>query len=101
MRRSFTRRSATSSKGTAPSTTAPTSIPAWAVGSPQQRRELLRPALSAACMETTFHVSEARLHRYLAEADFRYNQRENLGFDDTGAPRSCWLAPRASASFTP
>ena len=30
-----------------------------------------------------FHVSEAHLHRYLAEADFRYNHREKLGFDDT------------------
>ena len=30
-----------------------------------------------------FHVSEAHLHRYLAEADFRYNHREKLGYDDT------------------
>jgi transposase-like protein len=30
-----------------------------------------------------FHVSEAHLHRYLAEADFRYNHRAKLGFDDT------------------
>jgi hypothetical protein len=29
------------------------------------------------------HVSEAHLHRYLAEADFRYNHPEKLGFDDT------------------
>jgi transposase-like protein len=29
------------------------------------------------------HVSEAHLHRYLAEFDFRYNNREKLGFDDT------------------
>ena len=29
-----------------------------------------------------FHVSEAHLHRYLAEADFRYNHRAKLGFDD-------------------
>ena len=32
---------------------------------------------------TYFHVSEAHLHRYLAEADFRYNHRAKLGFDDT------------------
>jgi hypothetical protein len=31
-----------------------------------------------------FHfVSEARLHRYLAEADFKYNHRSALGYDDT------------------
>jgi transposase-like protein len=31
----------------------------------------------------TFHnVSEAHLHRYLAEFDFRYNTREALGIDD-------------------
>jgi hypothetical protein len=28
------------------------------------------------------HVSEAHLHRYLAEFDFRYNQRSALGVDD-------------------
>jgi len=29
-----------------------------------------------------FHVSEAHLHRYLAEFDFRYTNRERLGIDD-------------------
>lgn len=29
------------------------------------------------------HVSEAHLHRYLAEFDFRYNNRAKLGNDDT------------------
>jgi ISXO2-like transposase domain len=29
------------------------------------------------------HVSEAHLHRYLAEFDFRYSNREKLGVDDT------------------
>jgi hypothetical protein len=29
------------------------------------------------------HVSEAHLHRYLAEFDFRYNTRAGLGIDDT------------------
>lgn len=29
-----------------------------------------------------FHVSEAHLHRYLAEADFRYNHRSALGVED-------------------
>ena len=29
-----------------------------------------------------FHVSEAHLHRYLAEFDFRYSHRERLGVDD-------------------
>ncbi len=30
------------------------------------------------------HVSEAHLHRYLAEFDFRYNYREGLGVNDMG-----------------
>jgi transposase-like protein len=29
-----------------------------------------------------FHVSEAHLHRYLAEFDFRYSNRVRLGIDD-------------------
>jgi ISXO2-like transposase domain len=29
------------------------------------------------------HVSEAHLHRYLTEFDFRYSNREKLGVDDT------------------
>jgi hypothetical protein len=29
-----------------------------------------------------FHVSEQHLHRYLAEFDFRYSNRERLGIDD-------------------
>ena len=29
-----------------------------------------------------FHVSEAHLHRYAAEFDFRYNNRIALGIDD-------------------
>jgi len=29
------------------------------------------------------HISEAHLHRYLAEADFKYNHRTALGIDDT------------------
>jgi transposase-like protein len=32
---------------------------------------------------TYHHVSAAHLHRYLAEFDFRYNERERLGVDDT------------------
>ena len=28
------------------------------------------------------HVSEKRLHRYVAEFDFRYNNRVRLGVDD-------------------
>ncbi|MFA6206183.1 MAG: IS1595 family transposase [Methylocystis sp.] len=33
----------------------------------------------------TYHsVSEAHLHRYLAEFDFRYNNRTGLGVEDTG-----------------
>ena len=29
------------------------------------------------------HVSEAHLHRYLSEFDFRYSHREKLGVNDT------------------
>jgi hypothetical protein len=29
------------------------------------------------------HVSEAHLHRYLAEFDFRYSYRIKTGYDDT------------------
>ena len=29
-----------------------------------------------------FHVSEAHLHRYAAEFDFRHNHRQALGVDD-------------------
>ncbi len=29
------------------------------------------------------HVSEAHLHRYLSEFDFRYSNREKLGVNDT------------------
>lgn len=29
-----------------------------------------------------FHVSEAHLHRYAAEFDFRHNYRARLGYDD-------------------
>ena len=32
---------------------------------------------------TFHHVSEAHLHRYLAEFDFRYNHRSGLGVEDT------------------
>jgi hypothetical protein len=31
---------------------------------------------------TFHHVSEAHLHRYLAEFDFRYNNRSGLGIED-------------------
>jgi hypothetical protein len=39
------------------------------------------------------HCSEKHLHCYLAEFDFRYNNRIALGVDDTSAPTN-W--PRAS-----
>ncbi|MEX2166835.1 MAG: IS1595 family transposase [Methyloceanibacter sp.] len=32
---------------------------------------------------TFHHISEAHLHRYLAEFDFRYNNRSGLGVEDT------------------
>jgi len=36
---------------------------------------------------TYHHVSEAHLHRYLAEFDFRYSNRAKLGVDDTERTR--------------
>lgn len=33
-------------------------------------------------MGTYHHVSEAHLHRYAAEFDFRYNRRAALGIED-------------------
>src|SRR6266478_6684908 len=33
------------------------------------------------------HVSEAHLHRYLSEFDFRYSNRVKLGIDDTERAR--------------
>ena len=46
------------------------------------------------------HCSEKHLHRYLAEFDFRYNQRTALGYSDGGNVRSQDRprALRASAS---
>lgn len=38
--------------------------------------------LKRAIYGSYFHVSEAHLHRYLAEADFRYNHRSALGIED-------------------
>jgi hypothetical protein len=32
---------------------------------------------------TFHHISEQHLHRYLAEFDFRYNNRSGLGVEDT------------------
>jgi transposase-like protein len=39
--------------------------------------------LKRGIMGTYHHVSGAHLHRYLAEFDFRYNERVRLGVDDT------------------
>jgi hypothetical protein len=33
------------------------------------------------------HISEAHMHRYLAEADFKYNHRIALGIDDSERAR--------------
>ena len=44
--------------------------------------ELLFSILKRGIIGTYHHVSEAHLHRYLAEFDFRYNQRARLGIDD-------------------
>lgn len=45
-----------------------------------------RPGLFALFKRAVYgqfhHVSEAHLHRYLAETDFKYNHRIALGIDD-------------------
>ncbi len=43
-----------------------------------------------------FHVSEAHLHRYLAEADFRHNTRVKLGYDDTDRADALLRGAKAS-----
>ena len=48
-----------------------------------------------------FHVSEAHLHRYLAEADFRHNHREKLGYDDRLRTEALISGTRASGCSTP
>ena len=43
------------------------------------------------------HVSEAHLHRYLCEFDFRYNNREKLGVNDVARASLALQVPRAVA----
>ena len=45
--------------------------------------ELFFALLKRAVYGQFHHISEAHLHRYLAEADFKYNHRSKLGYDDT------------------
>ena len=47
-----------------------------------------------------FHVSEAHLHRYLAEFDFRYSNREGLGVDDVARAEAALKGFRGSGSPT-
>jgi hypothetical protein len=42
------------------------------------------------------HVSEAHLHRYLCEFDFRYSNRVRLGVHDVARADLAWKACRAS-----
>ena len=44
------------------------------------------------------HCSEKHLHRYLAEFDFSYSNRADLGVDDTSAPIARCAASKANAS---
>ena len=45
----------------------------------------------------TFHsISETHLHRYLAEFDFRYNNRSKLGVEDAERVEKAMLARKAS-----
>lgn len=58
-----------------------------------------------------FHVSEAHLHRYAAEFDFRHNNRAALGIDDqtradrllvgVKGKRLTYATPRSGRSLTP
>ena len=49
---------------------------------------------------TFHHISEAHLHRYLAEFDFRYSNREKVGVDDTGRAELAVMGAKGSASPT-
>ena len=44
------------------------------------------------------HVSEAHLHRYLTEFDFRYNTREKLGVNDVARASTCLAGREGSAA---
>ena len=51
---------------------------------------------SAACAATYQHCKEKHLHRYLAEFDFRYNNRSALGVEDKERATKAVVAQRAS-----
>ena len=54
--------------------------------------------LKRGIMGTYHSISEAHLHRYLKEFDFRYNNRSKLGvLDAERAAKACW-ARKGSAS---
>ena len=42
------------------------------------------------------HCKEKHLHRYLAEFDFRYNNRSALGVEDKERATKAVVVPRAS-----
>src|SRR5580704_16712145 len=71
-----TKRSVASSRATAPSTMARTNTCAWAgfmhINTAECRFSLMKRAVYG----THHSVSEAHLHRYLAEWDFKWNTRK-------------------------
>ena len=54
----------------------------WLVFTPPLTVENYFSILKRGITGCYFHVSEAHLHRYLAEFDFRHSNREGLGVDD-------------------
>ena len=54
--------------------------------------------LKRGIMGTYHHVSSAHLHRYLAEFDYRYNERQALGVDDATRMETSSKASSASGS---
>src|SRR3954468_16282432 len=82
MRLRFTRRSARSLPATAPSTIAKDEYVRLGGFFTTNSVESFFALLKRAVYGQFHHISEAHLHRYLAEADFKYNHRTALGIDD-------------------
>jgi hypothetical protein len=69
----------------APSTTAPRNMSGRAVFTTRTPVEAFFALLKRAVYGQFHHISEAHLHRYLAEADFKYNTRSEDDADRAAA----------------
>ena len=67
-----------------PSITRALNMPTGSTVAPSQPTSPRTISASSNAESGTYHsISEAHLHRYLAEFDFRYNNRSKLGVEDT------------------